>query len=128
VIVTLKSADGDQVWPFKPDRLLTTEAEAIEKVTGLTFGEWGAELMKGGAAARRSLVWVLRKRQDPPLRYRDVDFPVGDLLVEYDPEEKAQIRQAIAADPSLTDEQREQAAAELGPEEPEPDPTPATAG
>jgi hypothetical protein len=116
VIITFRAEGAeDLVWPgFKPDRLMTTEAEAIEKVTGLAFAAWGAALMKGSASAGRALVWVLRKRTDPTLRYRDVDFPIGDLSIGFDEDELAAIRTEVETNRDLTDEQRAEALAALG--------------
>jgi hypothetical protein len=115
MIVTYTPEDGDkQEWEFKPDRLMTTEAEAIERVTGMTYGEFGESLMKGGMTARRSMVWVLRKRNgEPTLKFRDVDFPVGDVEITLDDEETDRVRQAVLADTNLTAEQRAAALAEL---------------
>jgi hypothetical protein len=116
MIVTFTPDDGEKrEWNFQPSRLLTTEAEAIEKVTGQTYADWGQTLLGGGMAARRALVWVLRKRDgEPDLRFRDVDFPVGALEINLDGGEKERVRQAIERDPHMSDEDREAAYAELG--------------
>jgi len=80
--------DGDaQAWDFDPMRILTTEAEAIETVTGLTYIQFGEALGNGSMKAFRALVWIMRKRhEDPMLKYRDVDFPIGALTFENDEE------------------------------------------
>jgi hypothetical protein len=116
MIVTYTSEDGSKhEWEFKPDRLLTTEAEAIERVTGMTYAEFGEKLMNGGMTARRAMVWVLRKRNgEPTLKFREVDFPVGDVDIELDEQEKDKVRRAVLADTSMTDAQRAYALAELG--------------
>jgi hypothetical protein len=115
MIVTFMHEDGDKrEWQFKPDRLLTTEAEAIERVTGMTYADFGESLMNGGMTARRAMVWVLRKRNgEPELKFRDVDFPVGDVDIDLDDGEKEKMRQALLADANLTEEQRTYALAEL---------------
>jgi hypothetical protein len=84
VIVVYTPDEGEpQRWPFKPGRVMATEAEAIEKVTGYSFQEWGDAMEKGSATALRALVWILRKRhEDPTVRYRDVDFPLGAVEIE----------------------------------------------
>ena len=101
-------------WEFKPDRLLTSEAEALEKVTGLSFTDWVNGLMSNQATACRGLVWILRKRTEPTLRYGAVDFPMGDLSIDFDAEEKSLMRDQILASNALTDEERTQALEFLG--------------
>lgn len=78
--------EGDaQAWDFDPLRMLTTEAEAIETVTGLTYIQFGEALENGSMKAFRALVWTLRKRHgEAELHYRDVDFPIGALTFEND--------------------------------------------
>jgi hypothetical protein len=72
-------------------RLTIVEAEAIEKVTGQKMQD---ALGSGTAASLRALVWVAMKRQEPTLRYTDVDFALEDVEVVTDDEE------AEGADPT----------------------------
>ena len=121
MIITYTPDDGEkQVWSFSPERLLTTEAEAIEKVTGQSYADFAEALLNGGITARRAVVWVMRKRcGEPELRFRDVDFPVGAFRLDLDPEEKALIRNAILQTSDLTPEQRAGVLATLEDEEDE---------
>lgn len=59
-------------------RLTIVEAEAIEKVTGQKMED---ALGSGTASSLRALVWVAMKRQNPELRYSDVDFALEDVEV-----------------------------------------------
>jgi hypothetical protein len=59
-------------------RLTIVEAEAIEKVTGQKMQD---ALGSGTASSLRALVWVAMKRQEPTLRYSDVDFALEDVEV-----------------------------------------------
>lgn len=59
-------------------RLMVTEVEAFEKVTGLAMQDG---LASGSATALRALVWIARKRIEPELRFSDVDFALEDLEV-----------------------------------------------
>jgi len=124
MIVTFTPDEGaPTVWPFKPDRLLTTEAEAVERVTGLTYSEFGQAIFKGSTTAYRALVWVLRKRNgEPDIRFKDVDFYIGQLEIDLDDEEKAATRKSVEANAELTDDERNEALASLGPAEEAPDP------
>lgn len=66
---------GDE---YPLDKLMVSEAEAIEKVTGAKMQD---ALQSGTAASLKALVWVAMKRQDPSLRYSDVDFALEDVEV-----------------------------------------------
>lgn len=116
MIVRFVEADGtERVWDkFKPDRMMNTEGEVIEKLTGQTFMEWGQALLNGSLLAGRALVFVLKKRDEPTLRFRDVVFPIGDLSVDLDEDEKTLVREALATS-DLSEEDREQAMKALGP-------------
>lgn len=63
-------------------RLTVVEAEAIEKVTGEKMED---ALGSGRASSLRALVWVAMKRQNPELRYSDVDFALEDVEMVEDP-------------------------------------------
>lgn len=103
--------DGEvaQTWDFDPKRLMMAELEAIEKVTGLTFIEFGEGLNKGSAKAMRALVWILRKRHgEPTLRYSEVDFALGDLTTDDDEEQpddepEGEALSLVPKEESLTD-------------------------
>lgn len=111
-------------WSFKPEKLMSSEAEAIEKATHLTYAEFGVDLLKGSATCRRALLWVLLKREDPPLRLAQVDPPVGSIVVEFDTDELIALREQAAQDTSLEDDERaqvlEQLDAEIGDATPAP--------
>lgn len=70
------------VWDFQPNRLDVVEAEEIEIKTGFTLVEWAEKVMRGSMLAVHALLWVLRKRADPTLRYDDVRFCAADVEFE----------------------------------------------
>lgn len=96
----------ERQWPFQPDKLMSSEAEAIEKAMGMTYSEFSADLVKGSARARRTLLWVYLKREEPTLRLTQVDPPVGSIGLEFEPHELAAMRTAIEKDSDMTDEDR----------------------
>jgi hypothetical protein len=117
--ITYTPDDGEKrEWQFKGRTLMATEAEAIEKVTGILWGEFSARLMQGSPTAKRGLLWALLKREEPTLRYGDMDFPIGAAEVELDDEEKADIRAAIMRSPNLSEDERREALAQLGGDDP----------
>jgi hypothetical protein len=114
--IALKSEKlGEHEWPgFKPNKMMSTEAEAIEGVTQMTFVQWGQALLNGNALCGRALVWVLLKRQNTNLRFKHVDFPIDELSVELDDEEKAKIRAELRTNDDLSDEDKKQIMLALG--------------
>ena len=59
MLVTYTPEDGDKrEWDFKGHRLLMSEAEALEKNTGIALGEFTGRVMQGSPTAKRGLLWV----------------------------------------------------------------------
>jgi hypothetical protein len=111
----LKYDDGDTVrtFQFHPGKLTSPEAEAVEEVGGeswSTFDGWGSKFLNGSRKAYRAALWVMLKRENPTLKFRDVIVTADAITWDYDADEQDQIRKAIIdADPAEIDpEQREQ--------------------
>ncbi len=106
---------GDQEWPeFKPGKMSSTDAEDIEKVTGMTFVQWGQSLMNGSALCGRALVWILLRKQNRSLRFREVDFSIDELSIELDDEEKQRLREELMKNDDLSEEDRRAVLIALG--------------
>jgi hypothetical protein len=115
VNVTFKSEQyGDRVWHVQPEKMPTTEAELIEGVTNKTFVEWGQALLNGSTICGRALVWVLLKRENRGLRFREVVYPVGTLKIELDHEEKQKLREELKRNEDLSDDDKRQILLSLG--------------
>ena len=82
----MKIRINDWSCEYDPSKILNVEAIAAQKVTGLGWAEWLDALGKGDMTALTALVWVLRKRTEPELRFTDVSFPIGDVEYEDDDE------------------------------------------
>lgn len=52
------------------------EARDIQRVTGFTMGQFEDRVTEGDIECIAALIWVLQKRENPALRFDDVD---GDL-------------------------------------------------
>lgn len=110
----------EQVWDYKPDDLPYAEAEAVEDVLDVTFDEFRQKVARGGAKARRALLWVLLRRDSPRLRFSDVQLRrAGELIVEWDSAEIARIREATLNDDDMPEEDREELLRLLDDAEPE---------
>ena len=75
-------------WPFDPSKLMSPEAETIERHTGMTFAEWGASVPKGSMLALHGLLYVLLKRSDPTLKWDSVQFCLAEIDFELEPEDE----------------------------------------
>lgn len=98
-----------RTWTFTPEKLLSSEAEAIEKATKMTYAEFGVAIIKGSATARRALLWVYLKREEPTLKLASIDVPVGVIALEYEPHELKQMRDEAERSEDLTDAERKAA-------------------
>lgn len=86
------------------DRLMVTEVEAFERVTGDKMQD---ALASGSATALRALVWIARKRVEPTLAFKDVDFALEDLEIvgaETDEGDAARPTNPNTGDTSASDE------------------------
>lgn len=106
MIVTYAPSEGERrEWEYKSADLPSGEAEDIEDAVGITFEEWQASLLQGGAKARRALLWVLLKREQPGLKFGDVSFRLGELGVDFDRDEQDQLLVEMNKNPNVSEEQ-----------------------
>lgn len=103
--------DGEKrEFTFRPRQLMSPEAEALEDVGGDawdSFDEFGMKFLKGNRRAYRAALWLMLKREEPTLRFRDLVVRVDEIEVEFEDDESAQLREAIAAEPNIDDDQRD---------------------
>ena len=77
----LKVKLGDEEHIFDRSRLMYTEVAEIQKVTGLSYGEWERELARYSITAIGALVHVLRKREGQPSDFATMQFNAAELDV-----------------------------------------------
>jgi hypothetical protein len=77
------TVDG-QPYELDVNNLLNVELIAITKATGMELPQLGQALKDGSVLALTALVWVLRRRSEPGLRFDDVQFTIGSLQLEDD--------------------------------------------
>lgn len=116
-----------KVWDYKPEKLMNVEAEEIERLTGMTYGEFKDALTKESMRATRALLFVFLKREQPTLKFDQVAFSQSEVALDFDEQEKAALRDEILAkiksgaiDADEAQPALEALAAELGEPEPEP--------
>jgi hypothetical protein len=106
---------GKHEWnEFKPGKIPTTDAEDIEKVTGMTFVEWGQALMNGNTICGRALVWILLRRQNRGLRFREISYPLDALEIGLDEDEKKRLREELMKNDDLDEKDRKDILTALG--------------
>lgn len=97
----------EQRFPYKPQKLMSAEREALERRSRMDFADFTKGVLNGNAVCRRALLWVLLKREHPVLKYEDVDFSWDELRLEYSKQEyelmRDQIIEAGNADPEQID-------------------------
>lgn len=89
-VVYKPAGQPEQRWHFLPGRLRVAEMEAIERRTNLPYsGAFKQNLLQGGTAARRALLWTLLRREHHTLKFEDVDFFDDELELQLDRDELA---------------------------------------
>jgi hypothetical protein len=113
VRVIYEPVDGPrQEFEYVPQELLSFDAEAIEDVGGPTWGtyeEFGVKLGGGNLKARRALLWIMLRRQNPRLRFTDLVVRVDEVRLAADADD---LRLYLGQD-TLTEQERADAEAEL---------------
>ncbi|MEU1275339.1 hypothetical protein [Streptomyces sp. NPDC005799] len=72
---------------FDARSLRTSEASIAQRTTGMKWGEIEGGLDTDDPEAMRVIVWVIKKRSQPSLRYGDFDPLIGELTTRMDQRE-----------------------------------------
>lgn len=86
-----------KAWEFRPEKLMSPEAEAIERLTKMTFGEWTRAVRGGSMLALHGLLYVMLKREYPTLKWDEVQFSLSEVDFELTDEETAELRTELEA-------------------------------
>lgn len=92
------SVDGHK-YEFQSDRMTNLECMAIEDQLGITVGEWQDLLNRRSMRATTALVWTLRRREEPDLKFEDVVFNPASIDFDSSDEESEE-----GKEPSLSSE------------------------
>jgi hypothetical protein len=80
MIIEYAPADGERrCWDLDGQKLMASEAEAVERLSDWTWGEALAQLRRGSIRALRVVAYVMEKRSNPGLRFSEFD-PAADEL------------------------------------------------
>jgi hypothetical protein len=107
-LILIYAPEGGErrTWNLKEVRFMATEAEAVERATGVEWQEAKARVIKGSMVALRAVVWVLVKRDEPTLRYSAFDPAEHEIGVDLDAEEWGVLREELANSDDMSDEQK----------------------
>ena len=73
------------------NKILNVEAMAMERETGMTFEHLGRTLPEGSRTAVTAFVWILRKREDPRIKFHEIEFVENEWdLIITDADERRQ--------------------------------------
>jgi hypothetical protein len=113
-VIYTPEGDTEQRWEWDPKKVRGIEAEEIEaRMHPLMWDEFQMALLKGGARARRVLLWHLQKKTHASLKLEDVDYAMGELQVEFSAPELHQLRAQLAEATGIDEQQREAALAAI---------------
>lgn len=115
--ITYRPAAGEpHQWSFVPREMSSLEAEDVEDATGWAFPVFQAQFYAGRTRARRAALWVLLRREQPDLRFGDVQFAMTELGFHWDGgTESSELRRQVESDPDLDEATRARLLAELDP-------------
>lgn len=86
-----------ETYDYDPDRLLNTEAIALQKATGMTVKQFGAALAETDPVALTGLVWLAMRRAGKEVPFDELEFDLGSIAVEDDTPAPEPPRPTVAA-------------------------------
>lgn len=81
----------------KRGKIMSPEAELIERHTGWRFGQWWDELFADSMLAAHALLYVLLKRSTPTIKWEDVQFCEDDYSLDPELDEHRDARDTLVA-------------------------------
>lgn len=79
----MKIIIGDKSYEYDHDKLLNSEAIAIEQELGILPGSYASLLKQGSPSMITAIVWIARRRAgETDLEYAEVAFDFADMDLE----------------------------------------------
>ncbi|MFJ8871094.1 hypothetical protein ACIRD6_35745 [Streptomyces sp. NPDC102473] len=79
--------EGGEPERYNARKLLSSEAAAVGRALGMKWPEVKEALGEDDPEAMRAVAWVMRKRQEPQLRFSDFDPGVDEIALKWDERE-----------------------------------------
>jgi hypothetical protein len=88
MIIRINDDAGNSLeeYRYDPKKFLTAEAIAAEKITGMSWVQIVVGSQTGYVTAIAAVLWLLKKRANPKLKFAEVQFNTGEVEV-FDPDE-----------------------------------------
>ncbi|MGW3595013.1 hypothetical protein [Streptomyces sp. NPDC005167] len=116
-MIIVYTPEGGEPEQYDARSLKVSEASIVSRTIDQKWGEIKQGLADEDLDAMRGVVWVLRKRSTPSLRFGDVDPGVDEMVTRFDKQEVVTyVTNALRireADPEVTDEQLAEALADF---------------
>lgn len=79
MVIRINDDDGNALeeYRFDPRKFITAEAILAEKVTGMFWAHLMVAMQNGSVTAIAAALWLLKRREDPKIKYVDVVFNAG---------------------------------------------------
>jgi hypothetical protein len=92
--ITFQPEGADpQTWSYQWSKLLSPECIAMEQATGMDYAtELVPALVRGNMTALTALLWIHLRRDQPDLRFDQVQFCLDDLKLEDDDPVEAPVK------------------------------------
>jgi hypothetical protein len=81
-IYTPEGAD-EKRWEWAPGRIPSTDAEIIERRTGMLFPEWSKACAEGSMLAQHAFIFVQLRKDNPSLEWAQVVFTADEVRFEF---------------------------------------------
>ena len=75
-------------YEFDPNHVDNIEAMKLERQCSCTFTQWATDLENGSVTALTALIWILKGRENPKVRFQDVKFDMGGLDIQWTGEDE----------------------------------------
>lgn len=86
-MIIVYTPEGGEAEQYDARKLLSSEAAAAGRALGMKWPELKGALGEDDPEAMRAVAWVMRKRQDPQLRFGDFDPGVDEIVSRWDERE-----------------------------------------
>lgn len=83
VFLHVGKGDDRKTYEVELGKLMNVELIAVEKMTGLALDPLLMGLAEKSLTATTALVWIMRKRQEPRLKFDEVTFSLDEVLIEF---------------------------------------------
>lgn len=86
----------EREFSFKPEEMLSIDAEAIEDVGGETWGnfrEFCEALTEWKLKAKRAALWIMLRREKPRLRFVELVVGINEIVLQWDDDEIARFQE-----------------------------------